>query len=86
MPVRTGLVVSVKEHPQFSRRVNVWIHEGGPGGMNTPLFTMEPRELRLMASFCERQSLKGQRVTVWTMDTQYGERIVKVDEARAEVA
>jgi hypothetical protein len=81
MPVRDGLVVSVKPHRLFPQRYDIAIHEGGPGGPNTFLFTKEPTHNALMASFCERST--GKRVRVWTMDTQYGERIVKVDYAPA---
>ena len=81
MPVRDGIVVNVQRHRAFMQRHDVAIHEGGPGGPNTFLFTQEPLHKQLMASFCERNT--GKRLRVWTMDTQYGERIVKVDYAPA---
>lgn len=81
MPVRTGSVREVTPHPKFPQRYDVWLHEQEPGvgGPNTPLFTMEAAHRNWIATFCEAAKERGRRVMVWTMDTQYGERIIKVD-------
>lgn len=79
MPVRTGSVREVKSHPRFPRRYDVWLHEQHGPGPNTPLFTLESSHRNWIANFCESARQRERRVIVWTMDTQYGERIVKVD-------
>jgi hypothetical protein len=83
MPVRDGLVVSVKPHRLFPQRQDVTIHEGGRGGVNTFLFTREPAHYMLMTSFLKDRVGTNKRVRVWTMDTRHGELIVKVDYAPA---
>jgi hypothetical protein len=79
MPVRTGSIREVKQHPKFPLRYDVWLHEQAGPGPNTPLFTREEQYRNWIANFCESAKEQGRRVMVWTMDTQFGERIVKVD-------
>jgi hypothetical protein len=81
MPVRDGLVVSVKQHRTFPLRHDIALHEGGRGGANTFLFTREPAHYLLMTSFLRENVGVDKRVRVWTMDTRHGELIVKVDYA-----
>lgn len=83
MPVRTGLIKKdVEPHPSFPRRYNVWLDEDQwsiQAGPRRLLFTLEPEFRNWIANFCQSAKDRERAVRVWTQDTMYGEKIVKVD-------
>lgn len=83
MPVRTGRITQdVKPHPTFPKRYQVFLDEDQwtiKSGPRTILFTLEPESRNWIAAFCQAAKDRDRAVMVWTMSTQYGERIVKVD-------